>query len=643
MGIQPKIDPMAGLKPFAAILNDVAAWASDLLPFLEKDFVILSRLVKARGLPIIMVDMPDAGKIYDHSLSTGFLPWDSLPKTFGKLHSRRGVLFQQLLEKSFHVDGSIRTDVDPNAVFFTRTVLYFAKKVELPCPDEATLDAVNEFRKIESEMRVPSVDWDSDEPDWSILSKVSFLDGYRDTPDMFSHRDPCPKALLKVFDNVVTLVCSQFDNIVMSDLNPRHGPGSVADARRGADKYQFPTWPRKLDHTFPAELYAQPREDMHLEASYNRSLNEPPVKLLAVPKTYKGPRLIASEPVAHQFLQQGILEWIRQNLPYPLQVCIDFHDQEPSQEAALTASIDGKIATIDLTSASDRLSCWVVERCFRRKPEILRALHATRTRWLVNSTGVGEKFFIKLKKHACQGSAATFPLQSIVYACVGIAAMLYEYGRPVRNKSVLDMARRIRVFGDDIIMPSLAVQSLTLLLAHIGLKVNMGKTHVNGHFRESCGMDAYKGYDVTPVYIRDLELGRSAERLASWVDVSNNAYSAGLWTLSEWMMNEIPHKVRRLVPISNRSLSCVTFRTHQDGLLSSSRTRYSRTLHRDEILALQVTTRSIRRRRDSHQSLLQYFVEAPRTERTWDPPPTWSEGWVVRNRIQIRKRWVPSQ
>lgn len=632
---------VAGLQPLAAVSLDIAAWDSSLLPFLARDLDRVSRLVATRGLSVLMIDFPEACKVLDSALSSGILERTLLPKTFGKRTPPRDILFQCLLDRLFNEDGTLRPLIDPNCVFFLRQLLSMYKKVRMACSDTAIKAEVDEYVKIDISLRLPTLCWESD-----ILQvedkDVSFLDGYRCLPDMFSHRDACPKPLLAVLGRVCDIVSSSMPIFDWRDIEPRHGPGAVADARTGTDKYLFPHWPRKLDRSFPFEYFAQSREDLHLETSIPYCHSEPPARLLAVPKTLKAPRLIASQPVSHQYLQGGIMRWLRKNLPSHMRLCIDFSNQQKSRDAALAASLDESIATVDLSSASDRLSCWVVERVFRSNPGLLEALHAVRTRWLVNATGVGERFFLKFRKFADQGAAITFPVQSIVYACIAIASILYENGTKPSWKSVRASAKRIRVYGDDIIMPSQAVQSLTLLLSHLELKVNMRKTHVKGSFRESCGVDAYAGHIVSPVYLRSLELGKSAENLGSWVDISNNAYRAGLWNLAAWMQDEIPHKVRKLIPVSNQDLGCVSLRTYQLGLVSSKK-RYNKTLHRYEMLALQVSTKEVRRRRDSHQSLLQFFTEKPNRDDSlhYLAGSEWSSGWTERNRSLLRKRWVP--
>jgi len=593
----------------------------------------------------MMIDLPDAGKVVDFALSRSYIDWSALPKSFGKA-SPYPKFLGGLFSRVFREDGTLHSGVDPNYIFFLRQALYLAKKVEKECSDAAILAEVNAFYEVDVGLRSPSLHWNDDHlfagnRQLTGDDRPHFVDGYQGEPDLISHRDECPQALLRTLQAVADRVISRFPEFDWRDLKPRHGPGAVADAKSGTDKYLFPSWPRKLDGTFPYHYFGQSREDLHHEVSPSLSLNEPPARLFAVPKTLKAPRMIASEPVAHQYIQLGMMRWLRLHLPKPLRYSIDFSDQTPSREACMEASKQGTSASVDLSAASDRLSCWVVERIFRTNPSLLEALHACRTRWLRNATDVGAPYFLVLKKYAPMGNGTTFPVQSICYAIISIAALLYEEGKTVNSSTIFQAVRRIRVFGDDIILPSSAVPSLALLLRHLQLKVNVVKTHYAGHFRESCGMDSYDGVDVTPLYLSALELGVTADVIASWVDISNNAYTKGLWFLSEAMTAQIPMSLKRCLPITRvatfdlkQRSGCLSLRSY--GPSSSPIVRYNSTLHRDEILGLVIQGGQKRRGRDSHQSLLQYFVENP------SPDIYWSSGYDERSkRLRLRKRWVP--
>lgn len=637
---------MASSPLHAALFKDIAAYDRDLQQGLEHDLRRIETLTETRGLTFIMIDLPDAGKVVDFALSRSCIDWKALPNSFGKA-SPYPKFLGGLFSRVFCEDGTLHSGVDINHIYFLRQVLFLAKKVEKECSDAAILAEVDAFYEVDRSLRSPSLSWDSDRLfDGShhrlAGERLHFVDGYKGTPDLVSHRDECPQALLRILQAVSDRVISRFPEFDWRELKPRHGPGAVADAKSGTDKYLFPSWPRKLDGIFPYQFFGQSREDLHHEVDIALSLNEPPARLFAVPKTLKAPRMIASEPVAHQYIQLGMMRWLRKHLPKPLQYSIDFMSQIPSQEACLLASKQGDIATVDLSAASDRLSCWVVERLFRTNPSLLEAFHACRTRWLRNATDVGNPYFLVLKKYAPMGNGTTFPVQSICYAVICIAALLYEEGLAVSSETISKAARRIRVYGDDIVIPSPAVPALALLLRHLELKVNVMKTHYAGHFRESCGMDSYDGVDVTPLYLSALELGQTADAIASWIDISNNAYTKGLWFLSEAMTVQIPTRIKRALPITRVKRYDLEKRTGCLSLCSygpsfNHTVRRNRDLHCDETLGYIIQGGQKRHGRDSYQSLLQYFVEDP------SPDINWCSGYDRRSkRLRLRKRWVPT-
>lgn len=420
-------------------------------------------------------------------------------------------------------------------------------------------------------------------------------------------------------------------------LRVRHGPGAVADLKTGKDKYQFPFWPSKLERSFPRSVHAQHVENLHLTEDviiWNGSRKEPPAKLLAVPKTLKGPRLITSEPTAHQFLQQGLNRWIRDNLSPAFRTSIDFSSQEPSRLAALSASQDGNLATVDLSSASDRLSCWAIERAFGKYQDLLECLHACRTRVVVDGTGTQQDLSILLKKFAGQGSAVTFPIQTIFYAGIAIACVLCCENKVAGLQTIKRAARKVRVFGDDIILPRKCVPLLTKALDELELKVNESKTHTSGHFRESCGMDAYKGYDVTPGYVSYLSWDKSPDRIASWIQVSNNFHHKGLWSISSYMRNSVPIKYQKRILTCRMDGDGYRLFTFCKGYLTRAKVRYSQHLHRYEANLLSSRSIAIVESRMSWDNLLQYFVEAP------DSQSKWVAGYVTKNTSKVFDVWA---
>lgn len=669
------------LSAYRAVFKDIALWDPELEPFLALDYERIERIVTSRGLSYIMIDLPEAAKVVDQAVARGRLWVDQLPNSMGTVHHGYRMQFRCLFSIVFDDEGLLRDNVSPNAYRHLRMVLLMAKKMKEDCSDAAIEAEVDTFLQVDESLHTPFLNWDGDDlfeyrsrfrqcTTSQGVVRLNICDSLRSDPDLFPNGDVVRPKLLALVQLVSDMIVRSFPDPDWRQIIPRHGPGAVADMRTGEDKYQFPTWTAKLEETFPFNYFGLPREDLAIrkeelpvqldwftghnlpktrmsriqktadlptsEVNYPRN-TEPPVRLLAVPKTLKGPRMIASEPVSHQFLQLGLMKWFRDNLPKPLQNSIDFKNQELSRAACLEASKDGSSATVDLSAASDRLSCWTVERMLRANPSLLCILHACRSRWLTNATKIGEPYFHRLKKYAPMGNGTTFPLQSIVYAVISIAAILYEEGIDPTPESILLASERVRVYGDDIILPSSAVHSLFLSLEHLQFKVNHRKTFVEGQFRESCGMDAWKGVDVTPIYMPGLETRLTPEGLASWVDVSKNAARKGYDNLCRWMESKLTPSQRKLLPRSEVSLGCLTlypfaYGTDDDEVI---KTRYNRRLHRREVLGLSVEPKNEKVKRHSYGDLLQYFLEDP------EPITKWTAGYVTRKRVRLKTRWVP--
>ena len=355
------------------------------------------------------------------------------------------------------------------------------------------------------------------------------------------------------------------------------------------------------------------------------SLHEPPSRLLAVPKTAKGPRLIASEPTAHQWCQQLVKRFLEERLIGLFDTnFISFRNQGLSQALVSKASLDRSLATVDLSSASDRLTCWLVERAFRGNQSLLKALHATRTRWTVDCVDKHSppNYFVS-KKFASQGTAVTFPVQSIIFLIIALTACGFSAKHPedffcnnkVRNL-IGRFSRKVRVFGDDIIIPEHGYESLCRLLHLLGLKVNLDKSYVKGHFRESCGMDCFKGVDVTPVKTKCI-VATGPQSRQSLIDYANNLHKAGLWHAAKAVESMLPEWVLKNLPVvgigcggAGRISFTGTSREHL-------RKRYNDKLHRYEYRQYVQIARSKRIPTNTLAGVLQYFAEAPLPTTKW--------------------------
>lgn len=632
-------------EPLWALLKDVPTCGDrSLWKGLKSTIQGIESRVRTRGLTILLVSLPAAGKVYDKALSEGRLYIHLLPDelTFGG----EITFFRDLFDKVFDLENldptgahPIRREVDPMWVFFTRCFLNLYKKLEVACPQENVRQEVEEFYTNDATLREPSLHWNADAIFFASSMQIRDRLSFSDILDF--DRDSCSaRRVSDVLQRVCDIVVSKLPILNPEDVKPKHGPNAVADLSGRLDKYIFPNWPKKLEWVFPIEYFAYSTEEWAGSDSQTReSRDDVQGRLIAVPKTYSAPRLITVEPTSHQYLQQGLLRWLRDNFPWPLQHCINFHSQEPSRFAAKEASNGNGMSTVDLKSASDRLSCWTVERAFRKSPSLLCALYATRTYVVRDDTKSGvfpSPFY--LKKFAGQGSAVTFPVQSMIYALCSIAAVIVENRWECSEKNILRATKLVRVFGDDIIIPSTALTSLSLIFNILQLKINVGKSHTQGSFRESCGGDYFQGIDVKPLYLRSLAQTTRASVVASHVDVSNNAYAMGLWNLSEYISMLIPQGLRKFIPISTIPQPCLTWRTFMLGYVSDT-LRYNNTLHRYETKGLCVHSKQGRTQREGPRELLDFFLRRNQDTATIEHP--WSAGFSVVGRQSLSVKWAP--
>jgi len=307
--------------------------------------------------------------------------------------------------------------------------------------------------------------------------------------------------------------------VVREEIIPTHGLGTVADKLKGNFKWTQPAWPDRLEDVFPFGRYAYSSWHLYLDdidAGVRASSPGPeiPVKVITVPKTMKTPRIIAVEPTAMQYMQQGL----RRAFEKAVKVShfghlINYKSQLPNQEMARKGSISGSLATLDLSDASDRVSNQLVRALLHNYPVLLQAVEATRSRQAdVQGYGV-----IRLAKFASMGSALCFPIESIVFSVISIMAIYEAYRetfkggsdtRPIAVWLSSYLRGKVRTYGDDIIVPSEFALDVIGELESFGFKVNHSKSFWTGLYRESCGKEYFSGFDVSYVKVR--------EELPSW-------------------------------------------------------------------------------------------------------------------------------
>ncbi len=311
-------------------------------------------------------------------------------------------------------------------------------------------------------------------------------------------------------------------SIEQMDVSPKHGPGSTQDKLLGNRKWGFPLWTSRLEPLFPYARFCT--HTWQRNSDYKHSLlppeQEPPVKVVFVPKTQKTPRVIAMEPTHMQYVQQGIMTTLVPLLERSvIGLSQGFTDQLPNRAKAREGSVTGAYATLDLSEASDRVLASLISGALEPWPTVKEAVMSSRS----TSSRLPSGRVIELRKFASMGSALCFPVEVMAFSAIIFAALRSEGGHPPAKVLQSFAAGEVRVYGDDIIVPVDSVLSVRVFLEAYGLKVNKTKSFSQGRFRESCGGDYYAGADVTPVRVRrDLPVRKQhVEELVSACSTAN--------------------------------------------------------------------------------------------------------------------------
>jgi len=305
-----------------------------------------------------------------------------------------------------------------------------------------------------------------------------------------------------------------------------------------------------LDHWFSASDFLLPNVGWQSDLAEIQLVSpehEQPVRVVAVPKTLKGPRIIAIEPACMQYTQQAVMEILVDRLEkFDLtKGRLNFTDQTVNQQMALKSSVTGRFATLDLKDASDRVSARLVGEMLASQSHFRDLVFATRSlRADVPGHGIHP-----ISRFASMGSALCFPIEAMVFYTIIASAIHRAEQLPLTRKSLLRALSGVRVYGDDIIVPVEYVPVVKSELEWFNLRVNTNKSFDSGKFRESCGLDAFDGVPVTPVYARRLlpQSRRDTEGLVSAVSLANQLYKAGYWKACTYVRSvvarlaDVPH------------------------------------------------------------------------------------------------------
>lgn len=176
---------------------------------------------------------------------------------------------------------------------------------------------------------------------------------------------------------------------------------------------------------------------------------------------------------------------------------IDFKDQSKSYK--LSRSCD--YSTIDLSDASDNLRLSLAKILFNK--DLLGLATRARSRSIDLPDGDTVENYSTL---FTMGNGLCFPFQTLAFWSLALATMFCkEHAEGTySSRSLFQYLQKykLRVFGDDIIVPRRYYDDVLFVLSRCGLKVNVAKSCCNTPVREACGSWFYYGVDVRIVRLK---------------------------------------------------------------------------------------------------------------------------------------------
>jgi len=480
---------------YPALLGDIERISPEISA--SEEMCILRHAEKAYGEDLYLTVLPSMGKQLDKALAASFSinigyeaygsMWPTLATSEGfprfltpfwkKLFASYGGL-KGIIYPRFDIRDSEEVSLGYEVFCLRQFLLAFSKVTDVEpkvsCDDEVNsfIDRVTKARKV------------------SLLGRNDVLSNAR-------------RLLREVLCDTEQLGAPAEE----SDLHPSleawiatpfgcHGPGAVAEGEKGQQKWDFDAIPGidgEIYSYFPRDFHdaLQCASDPRLANAIENSnvLVSRCSRLAIVPKDFRGHRLICIEPKELQFAQQGLMRVIYKitHSHWLTRRSINFNNQEHSQRLARNLSF----ATIDLKDASDCISLEIARLLLPRR------FFKLITKYRSSHVEINGEIH-RLRCLATMGSGLCFPLETLIFWAISLGAMLAHDGIAAGAAGFLTWASRyrLRVFGDDIIVPASQAGHVIEALENFGLVVNQGKTCIDTLSREACGAWYYNQDDV---------------------------------------------------------------------------------------------------------------------------------------------------
>lgn len=515
----------------------------------DRDIQTVETRFKHEGYGFLSVTLLALGDAFDLGISTGQF---TCPTSFGKVRGQALPKFLSgLLCKVFDTKtGQLLECASVHAIKCVREILRLFKKLKLSTKrsDKLEREAIAKF--VSTDEYIRTVTYNPERSQFvRCVSKVllSGLDGFDSRRLLYKHGPGGVAEKLTANLKWVRLI---------EDLKNN---GSLA-ALMGYDSEFLKNF-GITDHDEPLRGLPLFDTPCYHRAASSQHASEGVAKLITVPKDSTSLRTITAEPVIKQFFQQGLNTVLRDNIRKcgVLSNSLALSDQSENQKLAMEGSLNCKYATLDLSSASDLLSVDLVGLVFSSRPKFFEFALKCRSAQVDTGNGI-----LKLQKFAGMGNALTFPVQSVVFATLAICAVLHTEGKEPSYVNARRASRRVRVYGDDIIVDTHIAHQVVDWLTSFGLKVNQKKSFLGGNFKESCGVDAWKGHDVTPTYVKhELVVSeRNPDQIASLVSTSNQLWMKGLYSAAEYVRSCVDSFLQ--LPICSKRSSSLGWHSRVD-------------------------------------------------------------------------------